>query len=202
MNEDDFRSELESLIPQLRAFARSLCGRRDMADDLVQDTLLKAWSARGSFRAGTTMRAWTFIILRNVFLSRMRRARFKGEWNEESAEQHLAAPAAQEKQLQLSDLQRALMCLPPPQRVALILVGAGGLAYEEVATICGCAVGTVKSRVARARAAVEKRLADGTCPARASCPIRAGAVGAAMFEEVDQIVGRAGGRARANRHAR
>ena len=190
--EDEFRVELEALIPQLRAFARSLCGGRDMADDLVQDTLLKAWAARGSFRAGTNMRAWTFIILRNVFLSQMRRARFKGEWNQEAAEQRLATPAAQEKQLQLSDLQRALLCLPTPQREALILVGAGGLPYEEAAAICGCAVGTIKSRVARARAALESMLADGRCPARATCRTAAGVVGEGILDEVERIIGNQG----------
>lgn len=187
-NERAFRSELEALIPQLRAFARSLCGRRDFADDLVQDALLKAWAARSSFRAGTNMRAWTFIILRNVFLSQMRRARFSGEWHEEAAEQRLAAPASQEKSLHLSDLQRAVLCLPTPQREALILVGAGGLAYEEVATICGCAVGTVKSRVARARVAVEKMLVDGTCPERTTSSVDATEVSSAIIDEVEQIV--------------
>ena len=110
------------------------------------------------------MRAWTFIILRNLFLSQMRRARFKGEWDDITAAKILAAPASQDRHIELGDMQRALMHLPQPQREALILVGAGGFAYEEAAEICGCAVGTIKSRVARgprgARAiAVERQAA-------------------------------------------
>jgi RNA polymerase sigma-70 factor (ECF subfamily) len=188
--EADFRTELEALIPQLRAFARSLCGQRDLADDLVQEALLKAWAARAKFQIGTNLRAWIFIILRNVFLSQMRRARFKGDWNQEAAERILAAPARQIQQLQMSDLQRALMRLPDAQREALILVGAGGLAYEEVAEICGCAVGTVKSRVARARVALERVLADGTCPPRTSCDTAAAAAGEAILDEVERLIGK------------
>ena len=142
------------MIPHLRAFGRSLSGSRDLADDLVQETLLKAWAARKRFQAGTNMRAWTFIILRNLFLSQMRRARFKGEWDELTASKLLAAPASQDKHIELGDMQRALLHLPQPQREALILVGAGGFAYEEAAEICGCAVGTIKSRVARGRVAL------------------------------------------------
>jgi RNA polymerase sigma-70 factor (ECF subfamily) len=99
----------------------------------VQETLLKAWAARKRFQAGTNMRAWTFIILRNLFLSQMRRARFKGEWDEITASKLLAAPASQDRHVELGDMQRALMHLPQPQREALILVGAGGFAYEEAA---------------------------------------------------------------------
>src|SRR5574339_283521 len=107
------------------------------------------------------MRAWTFIILRNLFLSQMRRARFKGEWDEITASKLLAAPASQDRHVELGDMQRALMHLPQPQREALILVGAGGFAYEEAAEICGCAVGTVKSRVSRARRALQGSLQAG-----------------------------------------
>jgi RNA polymerase sigma-70 factor (ECF subfamily) len=112
------------------------------------------------------MRAWTFIILRNLFLSQMRRARFKGEWDEITASKLLAAPASQDRHVELGDMQRALMHLPQPQREALILVGAGGFAYEEAAEICGCAVGTIKSRVARGRVALEALLTDGKLPSR------------------------------------
>ena len=112
------------------------------------------------------MRAWTFIILRNLFLSQMRRARFKGEWDELTASKLLAAPASQDRHIELGDMQRALLHLPQPQREALILVGAGGFAYEEAAEICGCAVGTIKSRVARGRVALESLLNDGKLPSR------------------------------------
>jgi len=168
--DDEFKDQLAQVIPHLRAFGRSLSGSRDLADDLVQETLLKAWAARKRFQAGTNMRAWTFIILRNLFLSQMRRARFKGEWDEISASKLLAAPASQDRHVELGDMQRALLHLPQPQREALILVGAGGFAYEEAAEICGCAVGTIKSRVARGRVALENLLTDGKLPSRRDHP--------------------------------
>ena len=166
LSDPEFKDQLAAVIPHLRAFGRSLSGSRDLADDLVQETLLKAWAARKRFQAGTNMRAWTFIILRNLFLSQMRRARFKGEWDELTASKILAAPASQDRHIELSDMQRALMHLPQPQREALILVGAGGFAYEEAAEICGCAVGTIKSRVARGRVALEGLLTSGKLPSR------------------------------------
>jgi RNA polymerase sigma-70 factor (ECF subfamily) len=166
LSDEEFRQQLGLVIPHLRAFGRSLSGNRDTADDLVQETLLKAWAARKRFQAGTNMRAWTFIILRNLYLSQMRRARFKGEWDDLAADRLLAAPASQDRHVELADMQRALMHLPQPQREALILVGAGGFAYEEAAEICGVAVGTIKSRVARGRVALEALLTDGALPSR------------------------------------
>ena len=170
LSDEDFRQQLGLVIPHLRAFGRSLSGNRDTADDLVQETLLKAWAARKRFQAGTNMRAWTFIILRNLYLSQMRRARFKGEWDDLAADRLLAAPASQDRHVELADMQRALMHLPQPQREALILVGAGGFAYEEAAEICGVAVGTIKSRVARGRVALEGLLTDGSLPSRRDGP--------------------------------
>ena len=166
LSDEDFKVQLAQVIPHLRAFGRSLSGNRDLADDLVQETLLKAWAARLRFQAGTNMRAWTFIILRNLYLSQMRRARFKGEWDDLVADRILAAPASQDKHVDLTDMQRALLHLPQPQREALILAGAGGFAYEEAAEICGVAVGTIKSRVARGRVALEALLTDGKLPSR------------------------------------
>lgn len=162
----EFKAQLAQVIPHLRAFGRSVSGSRDLADDLVQETLMKAWAARQRFQAGTNMRAWTFIILRNLYLSQMRRSRFRGEWDDLVADRILAAPAGQDKQVELGDMQRALLHLPQPQREALILVGAGGFAYEEAAEICGVAVGTIKSRVARGRVALETLLTDGSLPSR------------------------------------
>jgi len=112
------------------------------------------------------MRAWTFIILRNLFLSQMRRARFTGEWDDLVADRILAAPASQDKQVELGDVERALLRLPQSQREALILVGAGGFAYEDAAEICGVAVGTIKSRVARGRVALEALMNDNTLAPR------------------------------------
>ena len=179
LSDPEFKDQLAAVIPHLRAFGRSLSGSRDLADDLVQETLLKAWAARKRFQAGTNMRAWTFIILRNLFLSQMRRARFKGEWDDITASKILAAPASQDRHIELGDLQRALMHLPQPQREALILVGAGGFAYEEAAEICGCAVGTIKSRVARGRVALEQLLTERQAALAAPAQVRSGQVGAA-----------------------
>jgi RNA polymerase sigma factor (sigma-70 family) len=166
LSDSEFKTQLAQVIPHLRAFGRSLSGNRDLADDLVQETLMKAWAARLRFQAGTNMRAWTFIILRNLYLSQMRRARFKGEWDDLVADRILAAPASQDKHVELGDMQRALLHLPQPQREALILVGAGGFAYEEAAEICGVAVGTIKSRVARGRVALEAVMNGNTLASR------------------------------------
>ena len=162
-----FKRELTDVVPHLRAFARGLCGRPDMADDLVQETLLKAWAAQDRFEPGTSMRAWTFVILRNAYLTDMRRNRFRADYDDTVAERILVAPAGQESPLHLSDLHRALLTLPPERREALLLVGAGGFSYEEAAEICQCAVGTIKSRVGRARATLSAMIEEGAIPRRA-----------------------------------
>lgn len=188
LSDTDFKDQLALVIPHLRAFGRSLSGNRDVADDLVQETLMKAWAARKRFQAGTNMRAWTFIILRNLYLSQMRRARFKGEWDDLAAERLLAAPASQDRHVELGDMQRALLHLPQPQREALILVGAGGFAYEEAAEICGVAVGTIKSRVARGRVALEALLNDGSLPSRRDSPDSGGRTPLdAIMDQVDDL---------------
>ena len=155
-----------------------------MADDLVQEALLKAWAAQERFEPGTSMRAWTFVILRNAYLTDMRRNRFRGEYDENVAERVLTAPAGQEEPLHLSDMHRALLTLPPERREALLLVGAGGFSYEEAANICGCAVGTIKSRVGRARAALNAMLADGSIPRRSTSD---DAAHRAILEELDEV---------------
>lgn len=187
LSDAEFKKQLADVIPHLRAFGRSLSGNRDVADDLVQETLLKAWAARERFQAGTNMRAWTFIILRNYYLSQMRRSRFRGEWDELAADRLLAAPAGQDKQVELSDMQRALMQLPQSQREALILVGAGGFAYEEAAEICEVAVGTIKSRVARGRAALEQILEDGAIASRRTQISSEGGALEEIMNDVDRL---------------
>ncbi len=171
LSDTEFKRQLGEVIPHLRAFGRSVSGNRDLADDLVQETLMRAWGARARFHGGTNMRAWTFIILRNLYLSQMRRQRFRGEWDDLVAERVLATPAGQDKQIELGDMQRALMMLPASQREALILVGAGGFAYEEAADICGVAVGTIKSRVARGRVALEALLSGSDMLPRTQGPV-------------------------------
>jgi len=161
LTDEAFKETLAAGIPQLRAFARSLCGDRETADDLVQDAMLKAWAARKRFIAGTNFRAWIFTILRNQFFSQVRRKRFVGEWNDLVAERVLSAPASQDRMVDLQDVMRGLQQIPAEQREALILVAAGGLSYEEAALITDVAVGTIKSRVSRARTAIEKIMESG-----------------------------------------
>lgn len=156
-----FQRDLVQLIPHLRAFARTLCGDAAAADDLAQDAMLKAWDARRSFQLGTNMKAWTFMILRNQFYSEKRRSWRQTQLDQEAAERTLVAVDDPSAPVELDELRQALGALPDEQREALILVGAGGFAYEEAAAICGCAVGTVKSRVSRARRAVQGVLESG-----------------------------------------
>ncbi|HMP61938.1 MAG TPA: sigma-70 family RNA polymerase sigma factor [Phenylobacterium sp.] len=156
-----FKAELVTLIPHLRAFARTLCGDATAADDLAQDAMMKAWDARNSFQMGTNMKAWTFMILRNQFYSEKRRSWRQSQLDQEAAERTLVAVDDPEAPVTLDELRLSLGMLPPEQREALILVGAGGFAYEEAAEICGVAVGTVKSRVSRARRALQTILEDG-----------------------------------------
>jgi RNA polymerase sigma-70 factor (ECF subfamily) len=150
-NDSVFKNGLLELIPFLRAFARSLCGNAEMADDLAQETLVKAWQARHTFAAGTNLKAWLFTILRNQFYSDRRRAWRQVPWDQDAAERIPGSAGEQSWAAELSDTARALKSLSDEQREALILVGAGGFSYEDAAAICNCAVGTVKSRVARAR---------------------------------------------------
>jgi RNA polymerase sigma-70 factor (ECF subfamily) len=159
--DEAFRKELTGLIPQLRAFARTLCGDPTAADDLAQDAMLKAWDARASFEMGTNMKAWTFMILRNQFYSEKRRSWRQTQLDQEVAERTLVAVDDPEAPVALDELRQGLGMLPPEQREALILVGAGGFAYEEAAAICDCAVGTVKSRVSRARRALQEIMETG-----------------------------------------
>ena len=176
-----FKAELTAAIPHLRAYGRSLTGDMDRADDLVQDTMLKAWGSRDRFAAGTSMKAWTFVILRNVFLSQMRRQKFHGDYDEMAAERLLVAAPLQEEATHVVDIQRALLELSADQREALILVGAGGMSYEEAARICEVAVGTMKSRVSRARTALEAIMASGRLSTpRGDMPPPAEAMGAIM----------------------
>ncbi|MAI88978.1 MAG: RNA polymerase subunit sigma-70 [Hyphomonadaceae bacterium TMED5] len=150
----EFKSELSALIPHLRAFARNLCNDATQADDLAQETLLRAWKARESYQEGTNLKAWAFTILRNTFYSEKRRSWRRQPLDPEVAEATLVANDDASASMELLALRNAMNRLPDDQREALILVGAGGMPYEEVAEICGCAVGTIKSRVNRARNAL------------------------------------------------
>jgi RNA polymerase sigma-70 factor (ECF subfamily) len=150
------RDAMLSAVPSLRAFAISLSGNIDRADDLVQETLLRAIANIDSFQPGTNMSAWMFTILRNLFRSEYRKRRREVEDTDGSYAESLKSHPEQSSRLEFQEFRAALAKLPPDQREALILVGASGFSYEEAASICECAVGTIKSRVNRART----RLAD------------------------------------------
>ena len=148
---DNWQGDVVALIPALRAFAWSLSRNGSDADDLVQDTLIKAWTHREKFEPGTNLRAWLFTILRNTFYTTaLRRKREVPDPDGKHAATLHAAPS-QDWAVALRGLQSALQQLPDEHREALILVGAAGLTYEEAADICGGALGTIKSRVNRAR---------------------------------------------------
>jgi RNA polymerase sigma-70 factor (ECF subfamily) len=153
------RDDLVAAIPNMRAFAISLCGNRDRADDLVQEALVKAWNHLDSFEVGTNLKAWLFTILRNAYFSELRKTKREVADTDGLLAARVAVPAEQHAHLDLKDLSRALSQLPVDQREALILVGAEGFSYEDAANISGCAVGTVKSRVNRARAKLSELMA-------------------------------------------
>jgi RNA polymerase sigma-70 factor (ECF subfamily) len=146
-----FREGLLGEIPNLRAFARSITGNLDRADDLVQETLVKAWANRGRYEEGTNLRAWLFTILRNTFYSEFRKLTREVSDSEGKYAATLATQASQLPYLDLQEFKQAFDELPDDQREALFLIGASGFSYEEAAAICGCAVGTMKSRTNRAR---------------------------------------------------
>ncbi len=156
--DNQFKREMLATLPSLRAFAMSLTGRHDKADDLVQDTIMKAWAKQSGFELGTNMKAWLFTILRNEFYSQMRKRGREVQDTDGVFSDNLAVHPSQYGSLDLQDFRKALEKLPDDQREAIVLVGASGFAYEEAAEICGCAVGTIKSRVNRARVRLQELL--------------------------------------------
>jgi RNA polymerase sigma-70 factor, ECF subfamily len=157
--DEGLRETMLSAVPRLRAFAISLCSNVDKADDLVQETLLRALSHIDQFEPGTNMSAWLFTILRNLFRSDYRKRRREVEDDDGSYAESLKSQPEQTGRLELHELPAALAQLPADQREALILVGASGLSYEEASVICGCPIGTIKSRVNRARGRLAELLA-------------------------------------------
>lgn len=153
-----FKQELLSSIPSLRAFAMSLVQNADRADDLVQETLVKAWDKQSSFQPGTNLKAWVFTILRNEFYSQMRKRGREVQDSDGLITARLAVHPSQHGSMDLGDFRAALDQLPEDQREAIILIGASGFSYEEAAEICHCAVGTIKSRVSRARTRLQELL--------------------------------------------
>ncbi len=160
MTEDrnGFRPSLIRLLPDLRAFARFLTRDPSSADDLVQDALLRALRSEAQWEPGTSLKAWTFTILRNAFLETRRRAGAEKRALD-SVVITEATPARQEGRMEVAGLERALATLPREQAEAIVLVGALGLSSEEAAKVAGVAVGTVKARVSRGRRALAERFA-------------------------------------------
>lgn len=168
-----FRDQLLALLPSLRAFARGLCRHREMADDLAQDTMMRAWAARASYSQGSNFRAWMFMIMRNQFYTTLRKNSRMTSLDPEVAERVLVVAPAQHNGINVDDVAKALQKLPAEQREVLLLVGASGVSYEEAAEIIGCAMGTVKSRLARGRAALAS-LIDGPADGALLAPPPAG----------------------------
>lgn len=154
----NFKRELLATLPSLRAFAVSLSGRHDKADDLVQDTVMKAWAKQESFELGTNIKAWLFTILRNEFYSQMRKRGREVQDSDGLFTERMAVHPPQYGSMDLADFKKALDRLPDDQREAIVLIGASGFSYEEAAEICNCAIGTMKSRVSRARTRLQQDL--------------------------------------------
>ena len=153
-----FKRELLATLPSLRAFAVSLSGRHDRADDLVQDTMMKAWAKQDSYQMGTNIKAWLFTILRNEFYSQMRKRGREVQDTDGAFTERLSVHPSQYGVVDMADFKRALDQLPADQREAVVLIGASGFSYEEAAEICECAIGTMKSRVSRARTRLQELL--------------------------------------------
>jgi RNA polymerase sigma-70 factor, ECF subfamily len=158
MSAGSFKDDLVAEIPGLRAFAVSLCGSVTMADDLLQEALLRAWSNSDKFQRGTSLRAWLFTILRNVYYSQYRKRSREVQDSDGIYSRGIAVEGDQESHLDLVDFRRALAKLPAEQREVLTMVGASGLSYEEAAAICGVEIGTIKSRLSRARTRLSELL--------------------------------------------
>lgn len=157
----EFNTELVALIPHMRAFAGSLCANRATADDIAQDALAKAWQNRSKFGAGTNLKAWAFRILRNEFYSLKRRDWRSNPLDQTVAEQTLQANDNPEDTVHIDEVRHALHKLSDDHREAIVLVGASGMSYQEAGEICGVATGTMKSRVNRARKALEEVMSKG-----------------------------------------
>ena len=145
-----FGDALIEAIPNLRAFAHSLSGDSQVSNDLVQETLLKAWGHKNSFVPESNLKAWLFTILRNTYFTHYRKSQ-REELDEDRAAMNASVPPTQLTHLEFDDMRHALMRLSADHREALLLITAEGFSYEDAARVCGCAVGTMKSRVNRAR---------------------------------------------------
>ncbi|EHL98057.1 Sigma-70 region 2 [Acetobacteraceae bacterium AT-5844] len=161
-------NDLIACLPDLRAYARSLTRNRHDADDLVQDTVVRIMNSADRFQPGTNFKAWAFTILRNRFLNEFVAKRKQTKELDEAGLEQIPTSARQEEGLEVADFQRVFHMLPEDHRSILSLVAGSGMAYEDVAKVLDCAVGTVKSRVHRARLALYHLLEQET----ATDPVR------------------------------
>lgn len=162
-----FGDALIEAIPNLRAFAHSLSGDAQLSNDLVQETLLKAWTHKDSFVPDSNLKAWLFTILRNTYFTYYRKSQ-REELDEDHAAMNASVPPPQLTHLEFDDMQKALMRLSPDHREALLLITAEGFSYEDAARVCGCAIGTMKSRVNRARNRLLEEMTGQTADALSS----------------------------------
>jgi RNA polymerase sigma factor (sigma-70 family) len=158
-NETD-ASSVVAIIPALRAFARSFCRDPNDADDLVQETLTKAIGNLDKFEKGTRLKSWLFTIMRNTFYTRIKIVAREAPWDADCISSQPSISASQEWSVRGTEVQNAINQLPSAHREVLILIGMLGMSYEETAATCGCAIGTVKSRLNRARASVLEVLGE------------------------------------------
>jgi len=164
-----FRKDVAELVPHLRAFARSLTrGDVHLADDIVQDTIVNALQAQHQFTPGTNLKAWLFTILRNRFRSVVARKHVTAEISDDELERHAWVAAEQESRIEVAAFKRAFKMLSETHREVLVLTAVHGLPYDEIAEMCGCEVGTVKSRVNRARAILKRMLFEDALPVNPS----------------------------------
>src|SRR5688572_30710418 len=161
---EDFRAQIVECLPQLRAFARVLTRNRERADDLVHDTLVRALAAEDKFQKGTNIKAWLLTILRNQHISDLRRRKVEVEPVDDLVDAALPTPPGQFSAVEFGELRKALMKMSVQHREVLILVAAAGLSYEDTAEVCKCAVGTVKSRLNRARVELRRLLSEQPAP--------------------------------------
>ncbi len=200
---ENLRSALVEMMPQLRAFARSLTGGdRDFADDLVQDTLVKGMQAERQFEPGTNLRAWLFTILRNTFCSQVRRKRRQVGMADEDLEQLATTAAPQNGRLESMAFRRAFRQLSSAHREVLVLAVLQGQPYDTIAAVCGCEVGTVKSRVNRAREQLKATLLEGAPTAPGLLEGAPAARGAGRATTPDRRRMRAGARPGGRHHRR
>ncbi len=152
MRDKSFSDQIIKEMPYLRAFAISLSGSYSKADDLVQETLVKAWTHADSFQTGTNLRAWLVTILRNTYFTQFRKSQREAPDPDGAIADQIAVEGGQESKVHMKDVQKAISKLVPEQREVLLMIGVADLSYEEAAEACGVPVGTVKSRLNRARA--------------------------------------------------